>query len=100
MYRRENTPPGEVIENKMNLPPKKNVTKLIDDSFFKTELDKGIPFHVRRTNLLRKEANKKFTAKRTHNVPDKELEERLKRKEKQAAEEKRDQTWGDFLKQY
>lgn len=55
---------------------------------------------MRRTNQLRKEANKKFSAKRAFNVPDYENEKKEAEQEIAAIEETRDQTWEDFLSMY
>jgi len=34
------------------------------------EIERGVPFYVRRTNVLRAAKSKKITAKRTLNIPD------------------------------
>jgi len=44
---------GEKIHAFLNKKAKKNVSNLINDSFYHREIEHGIPFYVRRTNLLR-----------------------------------------------
>ena len=73
---------------------------MITDSFYKTEYDRGIPFFVRRTQVLREAANAKCSVKSTINVPDLELEQKKKDEEFQIKEESRDQTWEEFLKMF
>lgn len=91
---------AEVITKKILEEPPKNAVILIDDAFYHTEVDRSIPFYVRRTNMLRDTANKKFTARRTCNVPDLEFEKRQKEEAFIKAEEKRDKTWEEFLAIY
>lgn len=91
---------GEEIEAVIIEKPKKNVSKLITDSFYTQEFDNGVSFFVRRTNLLREDANKKFTARRMINVPDYELEEKKKKDEEAAAKANEDLSWESFLKSY
>lgn len=67
---------GEHIQNEIQKKPAKNTIKLINTSFYLEEKDRAIPFYVRRTNFLRDDANKKFTARRTLNVPDYDLEKK------------------------
>lgn len=67
---------GEQIIKKISEQPEKNTTHLINDAFYLLEIDRAIPFYVRRTNMLREEANKKFSARRTFNVPDYEQEQK------------------------
>ena len=73
---------------------------MITDSFYTQEWDGGCPFYVRRTNLLREEADRKFTARRTMNVPDYDLEEKQEKAKVAAQEAAKDQSWEDFMKQY
>jgi len=61
------------------------------------EIEAGVPFYVRRTNVLRDAANPKFTAKRTINVPDLIGEKAKADTVFQEKEAKRDQTWEEFL---
>ena len=50
---------------------KKQVVKLIDDAFYAEEWDGGLPFYVRRTNLLRDfSGSSDLNHNRTKNVPD------------------------------
>lgn len=44
---------GEKIEKQLGKISKKKVALLIDDAFFRQEIENGIPFQVRRTNFLR-----------------------------------------------
>lgn len=56
---------------------KKQVVKLIDDAFYAEEYDGGVPFYVRRTNLLRDfsdQSERKLNQNRTKNIPDTEKE--------------------------
>lgn len=81
---------AEVVTKAIMEQPPKNAVTLIDDAFYQVEFDRSIPFYVRRTNMLRESANKKFTARRTCNVPDLEYEKRKKEEAFIQAEEKRD----------
>lgn len=91
---------GEQIEEIIGKKPKRNVANLITDSFYTQEWDTGCPFYVRRTDLLREEAIKKFSARRIMNVPDYDLEEKQEKAKIAEEEAAKDQTWDDFLKQY
>lgn len=53
---------GEQIEAFLLKKSKKNVQNLINDNFYNMEIEQGVPFYVRRTNVLRDAANTKFTA--------------------------------------
>ncbi len=65
---------------------------LIDDSFFGDEQDKGVTFHVRRTNLFRE--------KRTKNIID-ELEEREKMQHAlEEAEAKKIMSYDEFVNKF
>jgi hypothetical protein len=65
---------------------------LIDDCFFKEELDRGMIFQVRRSNFL--------TGKRSLNIID-EIEEREKiQRAFEEAEAKRDMTYEEYLNKY
>lgn len=44
---------SEKIENVLEKLKKKNVTTLIGDAFYELKFEKGIPFYIRQTNLLR-----------------------------------------------
>jgi hypothetical protein len=68
---------------------KHELISLIDDCFFKEELDRGMIFQVRRSNFL--------TGKRSLNIID-EIEEREKiQKAFEEAEAKRDMTYEEYL---
>ena len=88
---------GEKILAEVGKKPKKNVTNLITDSFYHMEIEQGIPFYVRRTNVLRDAAFPKLTAKRVYNVPDSALEKEVADTKFKQQEEDRDQTWDEFL---
>ena len=65
---------------------------LIDDCFFKEELDRGMIFQVRRSNFL--------IGKRSLNIID-EIEEREKiQKAFEEAEAKRDMTYEEYLEKF
>jgi len=100
MRARESPRFGEKIQQKINEQPPKHAVSLLSNAFYGVEYDQSAPFFVRRTNLLRDEANKRFSAMRTLNVPDEELETRQKEEEFQIKEERRDQTWEEFLSMY
>ena len=44
---------SERVKNYLDKIRKKNVTQMIDDAFYEEVFEKGIPFKVRRTNVLR-----------------------------------------------
>lgn len=44
---------GERIENYLEKLKKKNVSQLIDDSFYHETHELGIPFYLRKTDILR-----------------------------------------------
>jgi len=70
----------------------KDLITLIDDAFFGPEQDRGVTFHVRRTNLFRE--------KRTKHILD-ELEEREKMQHaKEEAEAKRIMTFDEFVDKF
>ena len=64
---------GEKIEKYLQKDFKskerRNVVKLIDDAFYEKEWDGGVPFYVRRTNLLR-DFSGNLNHNRTKNIPD------------------------------
>jgi len=43
---------------------------LIDDAFFREEIEKGVPFQVRRSNFLRSTPQQKLSYGRIYDVPD------------------------------
>ena len=68
---------------------KNELISLIDDCFFKEELDRGMIFQVRRSNFLK--------GKRSLNIID-EIEEREKiQRAFEEAEAKRDMTYEEYL---
>jgi hypothetical protein len=69
-----------------------DIISLIDDAFFKEEIDRGMIFQVRRSNFLK--------GKRTLNIID-EIEEKEKlQKAFEEAEAKRDMTYEEYLAKY
>jgi hypothetical protein len=44
---------GEHIQTEIEKKPYKNTIHLINNSFYQEDIDRAIPFYVRRTNLLR-----------------------------------------------
>lgn len=71
---------------------KHELVSLIDDCFYKEEVDRGMLFQVRRSNFL--------TGKRSLNIID-EIEEREKiQKAFEEAEAKRDMTYEEYLSKY
>ena len=58
--RQEGLTLGEKIEVYLEKKVKKNASSLITDSFYNTEIENGISFYVRRTNVMKEGAlNKK-----------------------------------------
>ena len=60
---------GEKIEKYIGKVKKRGLVTLIDDAFFKEEVERGCQFYVRKSNFMR--------GSRTLNIID-EVEERLK----------------------
>ena len=95
--KREGEPINKKIENILEKIKKKNVTELISDSFYDLKFEKGIPFYIRKTNILRdtpifkknledEEFQVSLKINRTFNVPDDEHEARMSRKSSAMAE--------------
>ena len=83
---------GEKIHDHLQQIKGKDLITLIDDSFFGDEQDKGVTFHVRRTNLFRE--------KRTKNIID-ELEEREKMQHAlEEAEAKKIMSYDEFVNKF
>ena len=84
---------GERIEKHLeDVKDKDGFITLIDDAFFHHEVDRGMQFHVRRTNLMRD--------KRTLTIVD-EIEEKEKMlKAFEDSEAKRDMTYEEYLARY
>lgn len=71
---------GEKIENYLEKLKKKAVSQLIDDAFYEPTHDMGIPFYIRKTDMLRDqpiarkfkddEEEQILMANRTVNIPD------------------------------
>jgi hypothetical protein len=52
---------GEKIENHLDKLKKKHVSQLVSDAFYEKVHEDGVPFYLRRTNLLRDEKSFKKT---------------------------------------
>jgi len=100
---------GEKIDQVLEKLKKKNVTKNILDDFYELKFEKGIPFYVRKTNLLRDEGMVKKDAQgeivslnlnRTLNVVDEQLKLETELKAKQLAAAKADKTYEQFMDRY
>lgn len=62
---------GEKLEKALNKINPSETSYQIDDSFYATELEKGIPFFVRRANFMRPEpAKKDWNFGRLMDIPD------------------------------
>lgn len=61
---------GEKIEKQLGKISKKKVAQLIDDAFFRQEIENGIPFQVRRSNFLRTNPQSKLPYGRIYDVVD------------------------------
>jgi len=88
---------GEKIQAFLAKKAKKNVANNMNDCFYHMEMEAGVPFFVRRTNVLRELNNSKYTAQRTFNVPDLGQEKEEADALFQEAEASRDTTWDEFL---
>ena len=64
---------GEQIEKQLAKVSKKNVCLLIDDAFYKVEVEKSLQLQVRRTNYYRYENLLKLNYSRTYDLPDEAL---------------------------
>lgn len=79
---------GEKIHDHLKEIKSKDLITLIDDAFFSPELDRGVTFQVRRTNL--------FSDKRTKNIID-DLDEKEKmQKAQEEAEASKIMTYEEF----
>jgi len=66
---------GERIQEELKAVQNKNACNLITDAFYKTEIESGINFYVRRADFLKKEySNNEFSKSvgfgRLHDIPD------------------------------
>ena len=101
---------GEKIENHLEKKKKQDVCRLVGDSFFDETLEAGIPFQVRRTNVLRDiPAFKKVKdsdevlglhMNKTMSVPDERLIKHLELKAEAEADAARDRTFEEFKDMY
>lgn len=74
---------GEQITKSLEKAKSKQAVSLIDDSFFKEEVEGATTFYVRRTNLLREDG-------RFLNIVDEQQVELKRQAEEEAKEAKRD----------
>ena len=61
---------GEQIIKNMKEAMDSNTANLIDDAFYQEQIESGLPFQIRRTNLLRDKAKKGLDFARYHDIPD------------------------------
>jgi hypothetical protein len=61
---------GEKIEKQMTKIAKRKVAQLIDDSFYRVEIEHGHAVQVRRSDFYRSEPQTRLQFGRTFNVPD------------------------------
>mmetsp|Transcript_1986 Transcript_1986/g.3492 ORF Transcript_1986/g.3492 Transcript_1986/m.3492 type:complete len:288 (+) Transcript_1986:10-873(+) len=104
---------GDKILKVLEKSKKKKVSNLIVDSFYEEVFEKGVPFQVRRTDLLRDMRVKRKVEKedgeeqevllninKTMNSPDDQLERHQQMKKQQEIEANRDKTFDEFEKTY
>ena len=84
---------GEQITKSLEKAKSKQAVSLIDDSFFKEEVEGATTFYVRRTNLLREDG-------RFLNIVDEQQVELKRQAEEEAKQAKRDQTFDEFKSKY
>jgi len=61
---------GEKIMKALGKVNEKDVSLHIDDSFYLKEVEGGLPFQVRRTDLLRDKSQKGLSFGRYYDIPD------------------------------
>lgn len=61
---------GEKIEKQLGKISKKRVAQLIDNAFFREEIERGVAFQVRRTDFMRTKPQSKLSYGRIYDVPD------------------------------
>ena len=101
------------VETELGDLKKKKVSQLMDDAFYQEIYEDGIPFRVRRTNILRdmkipkkikkgaEEAEDPYLhINKTLTVPDDVLQRRLELGEAAEKEAKRDRTYEEFAELY
>ena len=98
---------GEKIENYLEKLKKKEVAQLINDAYYEQVYEGGIPFYLRRTNVLRDmsipkkgKEDEKFTINKTMNIPDEMLLRQNELKKNADLEQKRDRTFDEFFESY
>ena len=99
--KKEGDTKGQKIEKKLAKVSKKKIAELIDDCFYKPELESGFQFFVRRGDFFRtKSSVLKLKYGRSLNIVDEVLEKSLAVEKEEAEEAKKDQTWEQFLAMY
>jgi len=91
---------GEKIMKALGEVNEKEVSLHVDDAFYISEIEGGLPFQVRRTDLLRGKPKKGLSFGRYYDIPD-ELElrsEHVAAIEEQEAQ--RDRTFEEFLEMF
>ena len=103
---------GERIESYLEDLKKKKVSQLIDDAFYEEIHEDGIPFRVRKTNLLRDvkvekkladskaEKGEHLQINKTLDIPDDVLQRNIILEKNAVAEAKRDRTFEEFSQMY
>ena len=95
---------GVKITNHLERMKKKGVSQLIEDTFYSQDVEEGIPFYSRRTNLLRDMKVMKddtvINVNKTVNIPDEMLQRQVELKATAIEEAKRDRTYEEFEAMY
>lgn len=82
----------KIEEHLAEIKEEKDLVHLIDDAFFKNEVDRGVEFKVRRANFI--------TGSRMYDIIDEIAAEEQKRREFEEKEAARDMTYEEFLVKY
>lgn len=101
---------GEKIENHLEKLKSRHVTTLLTDAFYHQTHEAGIPFYLRKTNVLRdmpcetknqeSKESEVLNTNKTINIPDEKQIRAQEVREEVAKEEKRDSTYEEFKEQY
>lgn len=99
---------GEKIENYLEKLKKREVSQNITDAFYDQFTEKGIPFYLRKMNLLRdmpsykknQDESIKINSNKTLNIPDELLERQLHLKMEADENATRDRTFEEFKNMY
>jgi len=98
--KREGDTLGEKIMKALGKVNEKEVSLHIDDAFYLKEVEGGLPFQVRRTDLLREKAKKGLSFGRCYDIPD-EMELRANHLAAiEEVENTRDRTFEEFLEMF